>query len=171
MSRLNWEILCDDQPWRPLLLLCDEKSVDELASGNLRTQGSEAGSGVSVCIIRGQRCQSPAALFQEFSTALQFPYYFGQNWDALDECLCDLEWLSFNKLLLFIVNMDQLLFRETEVFPVFANILVDAARHWNDGRLESRKSLRLVFHTVPSRKELVRLRFSDLGIELPMIEC
>jgi RNAse (barnase) inhibitor barstar len=33
-------------------------------------------------------------LFQELSKGLNFPDYFGNNWDALDECINDLSWLS-----------------------------------------------------------------------------
>ncbi|MBT0993545.1 barstar family protein [Cellulomonas sp. DKR-3] len=32
-------------------------------------------------------------LFDEVSAALQFPYYFGENWPAFDECLADMDWL------------------------------------------------------------------------------
>jgi len=41
------------------------------------------------------------ALFSHYARELRFPYYFGLNWDALDECLTDLEWLVIPSLLLW----------------------------------------------------------------------
>jgi len=32
-------------------------------------------------------------LFERISQALHFPGYFGNNWDAMDECLFDMEWI------------------------------------------------------------------------------
>ncbi len=35
-------------------------------------------------------------MFDEMAAALQFPYYFGENWPAFDECLADMDWLPMN---------------------------------------------------------------------------
>ena len=48
--------------------------------------------------IRGARCRSVSDFFKEYSAAFQFPAYFGENWNAWDECACDLDWLTFTSL-------------------------------------------------------------------------
>ena len=37
--------------------------------------------------------KNKSALMDALFEGLQFPDYFGRNWDALDECICDLSWL------------------------------------------------------------------------------
>jgi len=41
--------------------------------------------------VRGDRMRTVGAAFDEFAAALQFPYYFGHNRDAFDDCLGDLD--------------------------------------------------------------------------------
>ena len=43
-------------------------------------------------------------LFAIFVRELDFPSYFGWNWDAFEECLCDLSWLHNQGV--FIVHQD-----------------------------------------------------------------
>ena len=62
----------------------------------------ESQSGSYCSYIRGKRCKTEKLFFNEISASLQFPYYFGENWAALDECLCDLEWICFKKLFVVI---------------------------------------------------------------------
>jgi hypothetical protein len=50
-------------------------------------------AGLTVRCVRGRKMSRLAGLMDEFSAALQFPYYFGENWSAFQECLGDMDWL------------------------------------------------------------------------------
>lgn len=50
-----------------------------------------APSGYVVRELRGPKMHTTMGVFDEFAAAFQFPYYFGENKDAFDECLRDLD--------------------------------------------------------------------------------
>ena len=52
--------------------------------------------GAAVRFVRGAKATTKAALFDELAAALQFPFYFGENWDACNDCLGELTWISQN---------------------------------------------------------------------------
>lgn len=99
------------------LCVVPESEVDDLA---VEIQGFK---GKSARIVRGQRCQSRERFFQEIAAALQFPHYFGENWDALEECLGDLGWLDSDQLTLMITNVDKVLSRGARDLATFLEIL------------------------------------------------
>lgn len=51
------------------------------------------GTGVYVCEVDGAMVGNKQQLLSAVAGAMKFPDYFGKNWDALDECLRDMEWL------------------------------------------------------------------------------
>jgi hypothetical protein len=57
------------------------------------TQDKWANLGITVRGVRGRKMRTTQALFDEVSAALQFPHYFGENWHAFEDCICDLDWL------------------------------------------------------------------------------
>lgn len=61
-----------------------------------------------IAYLRGKRCQTEEDFFCEISSSMQFPYYFGMNWAALDDCLCDLDWLLFSKIIIMIDNYGEM---------------------------------------------------------------
>lgn len=49
---------------------------------------------VKVFEIDGKKVKEEKSLFFEIAGVMKFPEYFGYNWDALDDCLKDLNtWL------------------------------------------------------------------------------
>jgi barstar (barnase inhibitor) len=63
----------------------------------------------TVRFVRGWKCRTLDRLFGEFGAALQFPYYFGENYPAFAECLSDLSWMPKDKLVLIIVRVNEML--------------------------------------------------------------
>lgn len=47
--------------------------------------------GIVVREVRARKMPTIGAVFDEFAAAWQFPYYFGENKDAFDECMRDLD--------------------------------------------------------------------------------
>lgn len=73
-----------------------------------------------------------SGLFDEFAAALQFPIYFGENMDAFDECMADLEYLPAGEgYVMVILEPDQVLAdAEVERFVQLLGSLKAAATEW-----------------------------------------
>ena len=65
---------------------------------------------------------------------MNFPDYFGGNWNAFDECINDLSWLTSEQYVILISKTDKLLVNDNENFEVLINILSDTCMEWAEGR-------------------------------------
>jgi hypothetical protein len=163
MSRppLEWDILLDQRlPWAHFVA-CPEAELDDLA------HASPAGSDIIIRVVRGQRCRTAPSLFQEWGAALQFPYYFGENWDAFEECLCDLEWLPAHTRVVFVTQLEKVLTNTDDQFRMFISILNGVAAYWNDQAGPSLTAFRILFHATPQSGVAARQRLRQAGIEIP----
>ena len=73
--------------------------------------------------------QSAVALLDALYNALRFPDYFGGNWDALDECICDLSWLPPGDVILS--HKDLPLSGDRALLSTYLVILKRAVENWN----------------------------------------
>lgn len=110
---------------RPYLLESDAHSVSSIVTTWLE-------AGLAARVVRGRKVRTLQGLFDEFAAALQFPTYFGENVDAFDECIADLECLPPGSgYVIVIVEPDELLADESDaVFEWFARSLASAASGW-----------------------------------------
>jgi RNAse (barnase) inhibitor barstar len=95
-------------------------------------------SDTAVRVVRGRKMHSEARLFEEFAAALQFPYYFGENWEALCECMNDLSWMPAARYLIVMTDATQALREEREHFRTFLELLSDAGREWSEPGADTR---------------------------------
>jgi len=78
-------------------------------------------------------------LLEELKNKLQFPEYFGFNWDALFDCLKDLDWIKKKKVVIAHNDLPKL---DNKDLMIYIGILEDAIRSWSNDR---RHSLDVVF--------------------------
>ncbi len=130
-----------------------------------------ANVGAVVRMLRGDRCATKRGLMQEWGAALQFPYYFGENWDAFEECVNDLGWLPARGYILAVTDAERLL-GEGDDFATFVRILAAAATRWEGkaGAGSDRPSLPVSFHVIfqcdQEKADATRHRFADVGVAL-----
>ncbi len=91
-------------------------------------------AGYILRVVRGTKCRYTAGLFSEFATAMDFPDYFGHNWDAFDECLREVD-----GDVVLLVHDAASLWRDA---PSVAGMLVDA---WLSAAQDCESDIHLVF--------------------------
>lgn len=88
------------------------------------------GLGPFVAIVQGRRMRTLDRTNQEFAAALQFPSYYGENWNAFFDCIQDLSWLGDNGLILLVTDAAQVLRDEPGGPELLWECLVDAREAW-----------------------------------------
>ena len=81
----------------------------------------ESQTGVYVSYLRGKNCKTEDDFLHEVAASFQFPYYYGENWAAFDECIQDLEWLNFSRMFVVFDDFSKA-FRDQ---PAIQNLLQD----------------------------------------------
>jgi RNAse (barnase) inhibitor barstar len=72
-------------------------------------------------------CHGKDKLLRRLATSLQLPDSFGHNWDALADCLRDLEWLAGWGHVLLFEHVDELRQTAADDYDTLLGILDDAA--------------------------------------------
>ena len=80
----------------------------------------------------GKNIARKEQLLNHAATALRFPADFGHNWDALEECLTDLEWVDADGYVIYYDHIDGLLGAHPDQFETLVEILRDAVESWKE---------------------------------------
>src|SRR5688500_805971 len=93
-------------------------------------QGAARRAGYAFFHIEGKNIARKEQLLNHVATALHFPGDFGHNWDALEECLTDLEWVDADGYLIYYDHIDLLMTNHPDQFETLVEILRDAVASW-----------------------------------------
>lgn len=98
-------------------------------------------------VVNGRACRTRAAFFAEVARVLDFPSYFGHNWDAFFDCLRDIGALD-----VIVAHAEELLADEPPI--QMATLLAILARVASDG-------LTLTLCTDPDHEMSLRQRIAQ----------
>jgi hypothetical protein len=159
-------LLRPEGPWLHLLVATEADACDFLWSVERSAPGR-----IVARVLRGRKAATLTGLFDEFAAAFQFPYYFGENWDALDECLNDLEWLPADAYTVLITNAVGLLRDEpAEELRRLLGLLQRTAQEWSQPRPGPTPRPPLAFHALlhatPDDAAALRGRLQAAGFPL-----
>jgi RNAse (barnase) inhibitor barstar len=105
------------------------KNNDQIISKNIKTftavEKEYFDKGYTIIEIDGEKILNKFDIFNIFSEKLQFPDYFGNNWDAFFDCIKDLSWIKNKNLIVLLKNID-----DKEIFKTLLEQLVDAKKYW-----------------------------------------
>lgn len=80
----------------------------------------------TVARVDGQEIRDKATALAAIGTALDFPKYYGQNLDALFDCLTDLSWLPPGEVRLIWTNVGTLQKADASAYRAVVKVLHDA---------------------------------------------
>lgn len=83
-----------------------------------------------VASLDGERCSTLKDFILEIGKAFNFPNYYGENMNALSECINDLDWLPNSNYLLVINNSSLLLNKQIEEKEYILNFLQKVHSEW-----------------------------------------
>jgi len=140
-TNIAWKKLLSTTADTLCVISCEEELVDDLVRTPPRRTIART--------IRGHRCTTKTTTLQEWAAALQFPSSFGNNWDAFEDCVRDLDWLNARRVVVMITCADQMLPRSAKEFATLIDILRSAQKE---------TPFLVVLHSKPENKSALRRR-------------
>ena len=104
----------------------------------------------SMRVVRARRCLTKQTLFHEWAAALQFPGYFGDNWDAFEECLSEREWLPGDVHVVVLTEAHRILEDQPAERPTLFGILRSVADDAGE------RALRVLFQCAAADEQATR---------------
>jgi RNAse (barnase) inhibitor barstar len=117
-----------------ILSMPNQKAVEVITSSFLDEEllhNLVEALGYQLFRVNGIRIKSKGDLLNDLAQVMDFPDYFGYNWDALEECLRDFEWLPSTKgYILLFTNPEDFIKKAPSDCKTFLEIIFEVSRYW-----------------------------------------
>ncbi len=80
--------------------------------------------------IDGKDVTNKAKFIKAAAETMNFPDYFGDNWDAFDDCINDLSWLSANGYILLYTHPDNFAKNDPSEWSIALDVFQEAVEYW-----------------------------------------
>ena len=79
--------------------------------------------------------QSAAGLLRHIGQALHFPEWYGENWDALADCLTDLSWSEAEGFIVLLHGCDALRAAHPGLWQTLLGMLGEVSDFWRENQI------------------------------------
>lgn len=83
-----------------------------------------------VVYIDGKNVTNKAEFIKAAAEAMNFPGYFGDNWDAFNDCINDLSWLAANGYILLYTHPDNFAQNDPLEWSIALDVFQEAVEYW-----------------------------------------
>lgn len=112
------------------LVNAEQSDVCQFTGDPDEIEQAAAAAGLTVIRIGLKGLASKAGLLNRIARTLNFPDWFGKNWDALSDCLTDLSWLDGRGWVIIFENSKDLAARKPQVFHSAVEVFQSANDYW-----------------------------------------
>jgi RNAse (barnase) inhibitor barstar len=112
------------------LVYAEQSGLRQLTADPNDIEQMAKAAGLFVVRIDLARLASKTGLLGRAARALNFPEWFGKNWDALNDCLTDLSWLNGNGWVIIFENSKGFAERNPQLFQNAAEVFGAASDYW-----------------------------------------
>lgn len=89
-------------------------------------------SGLKLVRVDLRGVHDKPGLLDAIATALEFPDWFGGNWDALEDCLSDLSWNKARGYVVLLEHSKELARRAPREFATAIEVFESVAEYWDE---------------------------------------
>jgi hypothetical protein len=88
--------------------------------------------GIQIFYLDGKEICDKQSFLCQIAQVMRFPDYFGRNWDALDECITDLDWCVAERYVLIYDQSDVFAKAAPTEWAIAYDILQSAVTYWQE---------------------------------------